>query len=132
LHELDIQLESYLNQYSNISLVNGGLNKNFFKQVKHYESLRKDSFVWPLSISRESLANKQVFKCFRAYPKKIQYIRYVDHFILAIVGDKKCAFDVLIFIVVILDSLGMKLSIEKSGVKSPVKGIVFLGYHIFS
>jgi hypothetical protein len=64
--------------------------------------------------------------------KKVQYIRYVDHFILAIVGDKKCAYDVLVFIAIILGSLGIALSPEKSGVKNSIKGVVFLGYHIYS
>lgn len=64
--------------------------------------------------------------------KNFQYIRYLDHFILAVVGDKKCAYTVLIFVAMVLGSLRMKLSIEKSSVKSSMKGIVFIGYHIYS
>jgi Type II intron maturase len=146
LHELDIQLELFLNRSFNISFIRGKSNKIFCTQAERHESVRKNSFKRSLcslhinhrysvsEIIRKLPVAKQDSKPFRMYlhPKKVQYIRYVDHFILAIVGDKKCAFDVIAFIAVILSRLGMTLSPEKSGVKSSIKGVVFLGYHIYS
>ena len=146
MHELDIQLESHLDRYFNMSLIGGELNKNFFVQAKRHESVRENLFRRVLgnlhtnlkcSVSKsicELDVVKQDFKSFRTYfhSKKVQYIRYVDHFILASVGDKKSATNMLVFIAIILGSLGMTLSIEKSGVKSSVEGVVFLGYHIYS
>jgi hypothetical protein len=62
---------------------------------------------------------------------KIKYIRYVNHFILGIVGDKKLGYEALSYTAMILDSLGIKLSSEKFSIKHHTKGIVFLGYRIF-
>lgn len=78
------------------------------------------------------LISKEVFKYFRMHKKFFQYIRYLDHFILGVDGDKKRAYTALIFVAMILGSLGMKLSIEKSSVKNSMKGIVFMGYHIYN
>lgn len=104
-------------------------------QTKWHEGAQKNSFrrfFGSLNTVRELHVIKQDFKYFRKLFRleKAHYIRYVDHFILAIVGDKKCAYDALVFIAVILGSLGMALSAEKSGVKSSLKGVVFLGYHV--
>lgn len=146
MHELDIWLELYLNRCYNISPIGGKANKNSCTQAKCHEGMLENSFGQSFdylhvnhrrSVSKiicAPYATKQGFRNSQTYlyPKKVQYIRYVDHFILAIIGDAKCAYDVLIFIARIVDSLGVKLSPEKFGVKSPIKGIVFLGYRIHS
>jgi hypothetical protein len=146
LHELDIQLELYSTRCSNIRLISSELSEKFGRQAKRHEGVRDNFFERSidnlrinnghrvLKIIRDLDATKRAFKFLLVYScqKKIQYVRYVDHFILAVMGDKKCAYDVLVFIAMILDSLWVKLSIEKSGVNSPVKGVVFLGYHIYS
>lgn len=146
MHELDIQLELCLNRRFNISLIGGESDKKFRTHVKCHKSVWENFSGWSLDssrinprhsvskITRELYTTKQGLKRFRMYfcLKKVQYIRYVDHFILAIVDNKKFAYDVLALIAIILDSLRMKLSIEKSGVKSPIKGLVFLGYYIHS
>jgi hypothetical protein len=62
--------------------------------------------------------------------KKIEYIRHFDHFILAITGNKKFAYEVLTRVSIFLDSLGLKLDIKTSGVNHHNKGIMFLGYNI--
>jgi hypothetical protein len=62
--------------------------------------------------------------------KKVQYIRYLDHFILAITGEKKFAYQVLICVSLFLNGLGLKLSAEKSGVKHYEKGVLFLRHNI--
>ena len=146
MHELDIQLELYLTRCYNIGLISGELGKNFCIRAKHHENVRGNSFgrsinnlnidhrYGVLKIIRELYGTKQACKYHRMYyyQKKIQYVRYIDHLILGVVGDKKCSYDVLTFIAIVLDSLWVKLSIEKSGVKNPAKGVVFLGYHISS
>ena len=140
LHELDIKLELHLNRYFNLNLIGGKLNKIFCVQAKCHESARENplrrSFGSLYITHRYSVLKtiKQGFKYFQKHPhsKKVQYIRYVDHFILVVDGDKKRAYDVLAFIATILDSLGMTLSTEKSSVKSSTKGVVFLGYYIHS
>lgn len=146
MHELDIQLELYLSRCFNISLVSGELHQKIYTQAKRQAGVQKNSFgrflgslninysYNVLNIIRELRVIKQDFKPFgqHFHLKKVQYIRYIDHFILAIVGDKRCAYDVLVFIHIILDSLGIALSGEKCGVKSSVKGVVFLGYHIYN
>lgn len=138
MHEFDTQLELHLSRCFNVSLTSGESNKKNCTQAKRHEGTQENffrRFFSSLNIHhRYNVSNviKQDFKYFRMYLhlKKVQYIRYVDHFILAIVGDKNCAHDVLVFMAMLLGSLGMALSAEKSGVKSSIKGVVFLGYHI--
>jgi hypothetical protein len=64
--------------------------------------------------------------------KKVQYIRYANHFVFAVAGGRKCAYEVLVFTATVLDNLGVKLNANKSGIKHYEKGIVFLGYLISS
>ena len=119
MHELDLQLELYSTRRSNIRLISSELSKNFGRQAKRHEGVRENYFGRfinnlrihnehkELKIIRDLDVTTRVFKHFRVHAcqKKIEYVRYIDHFILAVMGDKKCAYEVLNFIAMILDSL---------------------------
>lgn len=119
MHELDIQLELYLTRRSNIRLISSEWSKKFGRQAERHEGVRDNFFERSTNnlrinnghrvskIIREQYGAKQAFKFLRvcSCQKKIQYVRYIDHFILAVMGDKKCAYDILTFIAMILDSL---------------------------
>lgn len=102
------------------------MRENTFELSSKNSYINYNSRVLP-TICESNVTNK-IFRYTQI--NFFSYIRYLDHFVLGISGDKKCSYDTLTFISMILDSLGMKLSIEKSSVKHFTKGVVFLGYHI--
>lgn len=63
--------------------------------------------------------------------RKVQYIRYADDFVLGLISNKQFAYKTLCEISAFSDSLGMRLNIEKSGVKHHEKGTMFLGFKIY-
>jgi hypothetical protein len=131
----------YLNKCCNPTLISREFTEKVYTIVKHNKSE-------PENISGRS-PNNLYTKYKREVPKinrklavidqdfktvsditKIKYIRYVNHFILGIVGDKKLGYEAISYIAMVLDSLGIKLSSEKFSIKHHTKGIVFLGYRI--
>jgi retron-type reverse transcriptase len=138
LHELDCFMNEYINKYSN-SLSrkrkasredNDARNMSTFWELVcekidklTHPTVSKESIrVALLEIQKRDAAGKGI---------KIQYIRYVDHFIIGLTSDKGFALDTLCVISNFSHFLGMTLNIEKSGVKHHENGTLFLGFKIY-
>lgn len=64
--------------------------------------------------------------------RRLDYIRYVDDFLMGFIGPKKAAQSLLIKIAHFLDmQLKMQLHVDKTGVTHHKKGTMLLGYKIF-
>lgn len=63
---------------------------------------------------------------------KLTYVRYADAFFFGFIGSKKGAISIFRIVSCFVElSLGMKLDIDKTGVRHPEKGVYFLGYKIW-
>lgn len=145
LHELDVSLDKYCKDNSNF-------NSKAKKLTEEYsESLRYKGTVWNevRELTHKSVSGNRLRAVLRTIRKedaaasgvrsrqvdpdmkKIQYIRYADDFVFGLISDKKYAYKTLTYTSLISDSLGMKLNIEKTGIRHHEKGVLFLGYHIF-
>lgn len=142
-HELDIQLEKYCNACFMACFKQGEFNQrilarltchtNLFKKTAKllFKGTQKSKKCFSFKTIREL---KKAGYNFKPEPlsltKKIEYIRHFDHFILAIAGNKKFAYEVLTRVSILLDNLGLRLNSKTSGVNHYEKGVQFLGHNI--
>ena len=142
-HEFDIQLEKYCNNCFTACFKPGVFNQRILAKLNCDTNPFKNSAKLLFKGTQKSKASisfkhtREVNKAGCAFKvrapgltKKVEYIRYFDHFILAIAGNKKFAYEVLTRVSIFLDSLSLKLNTKTSGVNHYEKGVLFLGYNI--
>ena len=62
--------------------------------------------------------------------KRLLYCRYADDFICGVAGSDNDAKEIVGMVAKYLQSLGLELAPDKTGIKNATKGIDFLSYHI--
>ena len=149
LHKLDCFMNEYINKYSNFDSKNRKISEEYYKSRKYmntewetvwknvreltHKSVSGDKIRAALRTVRKLDAAAKGVKYYQEDPnmRKIQYIRYADDFLIGLISDKKFARETLNIVSLFSDSLGIRLNIEKSGVKHHEKGTLFLGFKIY-
>jgi hypothetical protein len=150
LHKLDCFMDGYINKYSNFVAKARKIHEDYADKTTRYRGTDWEP-VWKqirelVHKDVSSTKIRAVIRTLRKYDaaargiryyqddpemKKIQYIRYADDFIIGLISDKKFALKTLSVVSLFSDSLGMKLNLDKSGVKHHDKGTLFLGFKIY-
>lgn len=149
LHKLDSFMEEYINKYSNYDSSNMKISEEYCKSRKYMGTDWKPVWKNLRELTHKSVSGDKIRAALRTIRKldaatrgvryyqedpnmiKIQYIRYADDFIIGLISDKKFALKTLCTVSLFSDSLGMRLNIDKSGVKHHEKGTLFLGFKIY-
>jgi Type II intron maturase len=149
LHELDCFVEEYINKYSNDDTCKRAPSQEYLETRSYMKSYRESVWGKVRSLVHKNASGKYL----RAAPREIRkrdaaargiryyqkdknairicYIRYAEDFILGLISDKKFALETFGTISNFSEFLGMKLNVEKSGVKHHEKSILFLGFKIY-
>jgi len=149
LHELDCYLKDYITKFSNFKSSEKKVSEEYNKSRRYLNTSWEPVWHQVRELTHKNVSGDRIRAALRTIRrldtaargiryyqdesrmKKIHYIRYADDFIIGLISDKRFAYDLLCHISLLSDSLGMKLNIEKSGVKHHEKGTLFLGFKIF-
>jgi len=142
LHKLDCFLEKYIGTYSNFDSSKKKVSEDYRKTLRNKDTDWQSIWEDIRELVHKKVSGDKIRVVVRKLRKlaryqgepgmrKIQYIRYADDFIVGLISDKKFAYDLLCQISLFSASLGMRLCIEKTGVKHHEKGILFLGFKIY-
>ena len=143
LHALDLFLEEYICGFNkgNKRAANPAyarLGKRLARMRQHVETLRdggrEDEALHVLAEHnprRAQLHRMSSVDPMDPYYKRLRYIRYVDDFLLGVIGSKAEAREIMRVVEHFLSTtLNLAISPEKSGIRKASTGVQFLGYTI--
>lgn len=139
LHDLDCFVEGYINKHSNYDSCKKAVSDEY-NETRRY--MKTDwELIWDevRSVTHPDVSSKYIraAACGVKYYQedtdaiRIRYVRYADSFILGLISDKSFALRTICAISNFSEFLGMRLNVDKSGVKHHEKGTLFLGFKIY-
>jgi group II intron reverse transcriptase/maturase len=149
LHDLDCFVEEYIKKHSNYDSRKKVISEKYNETKRYMKTDWEPIWEGIRSLVHKDVSGKHIRAALREIRKldaaargiryyqedkdaiRIRYIRYADDFILGLISDKKFALQTICAISNFSEFLGMKLNVEKSGVKHHEKGTLFLGFRIY-
>jgi group II intron reverse transcriptase/maturase len=129
LHELDIFMEEIKKTYERNEYRKGSNEYYSLKGLRNYHK-RKGHQDRVKEITKQ-LRKMPTGESFDKDFIKINYVRYVDDFVVSVIGSKKLAEEIREKIKSLLNELKLELNMEKTVITNPLdERIKFLGYEI--